>query len=308
MRSDSKSVLAPVVLFVYNRPDHTRSTLTRLAANYLARDTDVIIYSDGAKNSENISQVQAVRSACRDFEVGHFKSMKIIEADRNMGLAASIISGVTAVVSQYGRIIVLEDDLLTSPFFLQFMNDGLNKFADVEQVMHISGSAYPINSAGLDETYFLQVPLCWGWATWHRAWQHFSKDIKIIDRFRQEDIHHFCFDSSYPNYWDQLLLNKSGKINTWFIFWYSCVFFRKGLCLFPKHSLVENVGFDGTGVHCGNASGYTKEAHGGPIDLAIDTPLEYSELAYKRHISFFRSASPSRLTRWRHALTSWLNP
>ncbi|HEY9246745.1 MAG TPA: sugar transferase [Candidatus Methanoperedens sp.] len=276
--------LAPIALFVYNRPVHTLRTVEALQKNSLAKESDLIIYSDAPKAPRDTEAVRKVREYIRT--ITGFKSVSIVYRNRNWGLANSIIDGVTSVVNKHGRIIVLEDDLITSPHFLRFMNEALDMYEDEDQVMHISGSTYPIEHME-DETFFLRIPLCWGWGTWSRAWQHFRKSNDVMLRFDRKMRKHFSFNNSY-HYWQQLELNKSGAIDTWFVYWYATLFMRRGLALFPRGTLVKNIGFDGSGVHCGSVySGKDTE----PANLAVrigPIPLKESEEAVMRHERFFQ--------------------
>lgn len=294
MVSNPGRQLAPVVLFVYNRPQHTQRSISALLKNSLADQTDVIIYSDAAKTDEQDSQVEAVRHYIMN--VGGFRSIKIIERSHNFGLANSIIEGVTKACEDYGKVIVLEDDLETSPHFLSYMNDALDHYADTEEVMHISGCSYPIRPIESQDTYFLQVPLCWGWATWKRAWDSFERDMTIMDEFSAEIIRTFDFDDSYP-YWTQLELNRDGKIQTWFVFWYAKIFSMAGLCLFPARSLVRNVGFDSSGVNCDATDVYDVTLSSEPVSIRT-IPLGLNAEAYERHVAYFKRIQPSGLVRF----------
>lgn len=206
---------APIALFVYNRPMHVRRTLEALLQNPQAAESDLVIFSDAPKNPEAVDAVRRVREYIST--TTGFRSVKIVERDKNWGLAKSIIDGVSSVVKEHGRVIVLEDDLVTSPHFLGFMNEALEFYAHEDRVMHISGATYPIGRME-EETYFLRVPLCWGWATWSRAWRHFRKDVSIMAEFSPAMRKRFRFNDSY-HYWDQLDANAKGKIDTWFVFW-----------------------------------------------------------------------------------------
>ena len=209
---------APIVLFVYNRPLHTEKTLAALRGNELAGASDLFIYSDAPKNAAASEAVARVRELIRN--VAGFRSVSVIEQEQNRGLASSIISGVTHLCKDYGRAIVLEDDLVTSPYFLRYMNDALDLYENTNEVMHVSGGTYPVGTFGSSSTYFLHLPLCWGWGTWARAWSAFEKDVAVMARFDSGMIRKFNFDNTY-GYWDQLELNVRGKINTWFVFWYA---------------------------------------------------------------------------------------
>ena len=158
---------APIALFVYNRPEHTLKTIISLAQNEGASDSDLHIFSDAPKTSADEPLVSRVRALLK--QVSGFKNVVITEQIKNLGLAQSIITGVSSLCKEYGRVIALEDDLVTSPYFLKFMNDALDYYADMPEVMHISGFRYPVKEFEKAQTFFLHVPLCWGWATWDRA-------------------------------------------------------------------------------------------------------------------------------------------
>lgn len=281
--------LAPVALFVYNRPEHTLQTVEALARNPEAASTRLCVFSDAARTSEAETEVQAVRRYLRSIE--GFLHVEIVERESNHGLARSIIDGVTRLCEEYGRVIVLEDDLVTSPYFLRYMNDALDLYKDEEAVMHVSGCAYPVGPFECHEdTYFLRVPLCWGWGTWSRAWSAFEQDVSVMARFNPAMIKSLNFDQTY-NYWQQLESNRVGRINTWFIFWYAQLFLRKGLSLFPVCSLVRNIGHDGTGVHCGATDLYDNELSSWPIDVVVSRVEESCE-AFEAHKKYFRRLSP----------------
>lgn len=278
---------APIALFVYNRPAHTRQTVEALQKNDLAKDSDLIIFSDAPKSEAQTEAVNEVRQFIR--RTDGFKSVTIVERETNFGLARSIIDGVTRLCEEYGRVIVLEDDLVTSPHFLRFMNDALDMYAHEDRVMHISGSTYPIESME-DETFFLRIPLCWGWGTWDRAWRHFSKSNDVMLKFDQKMCRDFNFNNTY-HYWEQLELNKKGTINTWFVFWYAVLFLRSGLSLFPGKSLVRNIGMDGSGVHSGIDRNYDFELSNSLVNV-LPISFKESEEAVRRHESFFRGIMP----------------
>ena len=166
--------LAPIVLFVYNRPWHTKQTVEALQKNELSSESELFIYSDASKNKEAEEKVQEVREYIRTID--GFKKVTIIEREKNWGLANSIIDGVTKVVNEYGKIIVLEDDLVTSPYFLKFMNESLEFYKNEKKVWHISGWNYPIFKEQKCGTFLWKKMNCWGWSTWKDRWQYFEKN------------------------------------------------------------------------------------------------------------------------------------
>lgn len=277
---------APIVLFTYNRPLHTRQTIEALQNNKLAILSDLIIYSDAPKDSTQSDQVNKVREYLKN--VSGFKSIKIIEKKENCGLANSIINGVTDVVNQYGKVIVLEDDMITSPFFLNYMNDALEKYERIEKVFGITGFAYPINNKNLMDAYFMKDEGCWGWGTWKRAWSFFNKDTEmLISKFTPSMIREFNFDNT-TNFWKQVLLNRNGEINTWAIYWYATIFLNDALFLHPKETFIKNIGHDGSGVHGDN----TKEFNSPLLqDYNINFPdlIEISHQARNEHKKYYQS-------------------
>lgn len=247
-------IFAPIILFVYNRPDHTKQTIEALQKNELAKESELFIYSDEAKNEGVRERVDEVRKYID--AVDGFKKVTIIKREKNWGLADSIIDGVTKIVNDYGKIIVLEDDLVTSPYFLKFMNEALEYYKDEERVWHISGWNYPIYSDAIDDVFFWRLMNCWGWATWVDRWSYYEKNVdKVMSEFSKKDIKRFNLDG-VENFWGQMVLNKEQKINTWAIFWYATIFKNNGLCLNPIQTFVNNIGHDGSGVHCTNVKNY----------------------------------------------------
>jgi hypothetical protein len=242
-------MIAPIALFVYNRPWHTQQTVKALQKNGLAQESDLFIFSDAAKAPDAEPQVADVRNYIRT--VDGFKSVKIIEREKNWGLANSINDGVTEACKSYGRVIVLEDDIVTSPYFLTFMNAALDRYANEPKIWHISGWNYPIDPESLGGAFLWRAMNCWGWATWADRWQHFRKDpAYLVKTWDKDKIKRFNLDGAH-DFWEQVKLNYSGKINTWAIFWYATIFDSGGLCLNRAQSLVRNIGHDGTGENCG---------------------------------------------------------
>lgn len=258
--------LAPVLLFVYNRPAHTLKTLTALEKNQHANQTILYIYSDAAKDVRSIEAVDEVRKIIR--KPWSFKQITIVERDKNWGLAANVIDGVTKVVREHGQIIVVEDDLETSAFALDYFNKALDRYRDNAQVMQISGYGYPVQKLReLPETFFFRVANSWGWATWDRAWQHFNSNIdELVSDFSAEQIHQFSIEGK-ENFWKQVQELRSGKINSWAIRWYASVFKKNGLVLYPRNSMTQNIGNDGSGTHTAAESTYQ-------VTLA-DHPVHY---------------------------------
>ncbi len=241
--------LAPIALFVYNRPQHTERTIKYLQQNLLADESRLYIFSDGAKNAEDEEKVNEIRNYLKT--VDGFKAVKIIESEKNKGLANSIINGVTKLNNEYGHVIVFEDDLISSPHTLTYFNEALTKYKTEEKVMHIGAYMYPLTVDNLPETFFYRAASSWGWATWNRAWRHFEPNIEtLIQQFDKDKRHQFAIEGTM-NFWKQMKEFKNGKNNSWAIRWYASIFLRGGITLNPSQSLINNIGHDGTGVHSG---------------------------------------------------------
>jgi hypothetical protein len=269
---------APIALFVYNRPVHTERTLTFLKKNTLAAESRLFIFSDGPKSANDEEKVAEVRELIKNID--GFHSVEIILRKENLGLAENIISGVSRLVKDYGTVIVLEDDLVTSPYTLQYFNEALSKYKNTPEVMHIGAYMYPLGKQHLPETFFYRAATSWGWATWERAWDLFEPDIdKLMSQFDKKKKWDFSIEGTM-NFWKQMRQFKQGKNNSWAIRWYASIFLHGGLTLNPAHSLVNNIGHDGTGVHSGINEIYNVVIHPEPVSFFPSETNEHTD-AYR---------------------------
>jgi hypothetical protein len=249
--------LAPIALFVYNRPWHTRQTIEALQKNILASESDLIVFSDGPKDSKwDVEKVLELRRYLQN--ILGFKSFELVNREKNFGLGKSIIAGVSEIIEKYGSVIVLEDDIITSRYFLEYLNHGLNLYRDNEDVISIHSYIYPIKKK-LPETYFIKGADCQGWATWKRGWDLFESDgKKLLSELENKKMtKEFDFSGAYP-YTRMLKDQTNGKNNSWAIRWYASAFLKNKLTLYPKESLIYNIGFDGSGINCGNKDNFNK--------------------------------------------------
>ena len=237
---------APIALFTYNRADKTQRVVESLLQNVEAKDSELFIFSDGPKTEAKKTGVEENRKFIHTIK--GFKSITIVEREKNWGLANSLIAGITDVINRYGRVIVVEDDLILSPYFLKFMNDGLEKYKDDDRVTSISGFIPKVDEE-LPETFFLRFFHCWGWATWDRAWKLLNNDVKYLLRKLRFKTYDFGLDGSIGSY-GILYCQKIGLVDSWYIRLYASFYLNGKLTLFPGKTMVRNGGLDGSGTHC----------------------------------------------------------
>lgn len=246
-------MLAPIILFVYNREEHTRKTLEALKMNFLAKESILYIFSDGAKTEKDQEKVWSVRSLVKKYSSDFFET-HIVEADKNQGLAASVISGVSKVIEGYGKVIVVEDDIVTSPYFLTYMNEALNYYADNKKIWSISGYTMPMRSLRKykKDVFLSYRASSWGWGTWLDRWQIIDWEISDYNEFRINKERICKFERGGKDLPCMLEDQRQGKIDSWAIRW--CYWQSKCdmLTIYPRVSLVQNIGYDGSGTHGGN--------------------------------------------------------
>ncbi len=286
---------APIALFAYNRPAHLARTLEALRKNELAAQADLHIFSDGPKSDKDVPLVEAVRASLRD--VPGFKSVTVIPRAGNVGLANSIIQGVTEVCGRSGRVIVLEDDMVTSPWFLRYMNEGLATYESDPEVISIHGWVYPVPAA-LPETFFLRGADCWGWATWARGWKLFNPDgAALLAQLEQRELTQaFDFDGAY-GYTAMLRGQIAGSNNSWAIRWHASAFLADKLTLYPGRSLVQNIGLDASGTHCGSSEEFTTLLTSQPVAVRRQ-PLKEDSAASRLIAVHLRGGSPPARKTW----------
>jgi glycosyl transferase family 2 len=256
---------APVVLFTFNRPKHTATVLEALRANSEARDTRLVVFSDGPRNDKDLDAIAEVRQVISRAQ--GFRDVMIIKREENLGLAKSIIQGVSEVCASYGRVIVLEDDIIVSPCFLNYVNNALQLYEGDERVLSIGCYTFPV-SARLPETFFLKLPDSWGWAVWKRSWDLFEEDgSKLLAEIRERNLEYrFDLEGTYP--FTRMLVDQTlGKNHSWAIRWYARAFLSEKLTLYPGCSMTRNIGMDASGVHCGLSKDYEVEIASEPVSV-----------------------------------------
>jgi hypothetical protein len=272
---------APIVLFVYNRPEHTEKTLYALKNNTLAAESKLFIYSDGPKNPDNIELIENVKQVREVIKKEKWcGDVQIFKSDNNKGLANSIRFGVTDIISKYGEIIVLEDDLVTSPAFLTYMNKALCFYQNYKSVFSISGYCLPSKkfSVPIDYKYDVFAGLrnsSWGWATWSDRWNQVDWDLKAYNTIKKNEAIKHAFNRGGDDVFELLDMQQTGKLNIWSIQFTVAHFVNHGVSIIPTKSYVDNIGHDGSGENCYVRSGLQHNS------LNQDEEIKFLDILYQ---------------------------
>jgi hypothetical protein len=269
----------PVAVFAYNRPTHTERALQALAACYHREKFVFYFFSDAARDENSLKHVAEVRRILKKHAATF--SAEIVEQSANQGVATSIANGVSSLCSSYGRVVVLEDDLVVCPEFLHYMASALQRYEDSPRVMQIGAfTIAPPKRLDFD-AFFLPVTTTWGWATWARAWQEFSHTPKGWPETAKDHAWLSLFQiNGAVDYVSMLEDCLAGRNDSWGILWWYAVSRCRGQVLYPRNSLVWNHGFDGSGEHCGtsNPLGRQSAPAKGPIfgdSLSLPTETDH---------------------------------
>lgn len=257
--------LAPVIIFNYNRPDHSLQTWEALSRNQFAAETELYLYCDGPKanaSDEMCQRIAELHAQAKQYAIdapkaGKFKNVHVVCAEANKGLANSIIGGVSEVIEKHGRVIVLEDDLLTSPYFLKYMNMALDKYESYPAVFTISANRPPVNKMAIPTEYEYDVfvslrPFSTGWATWKDKWEKIDWSLDYLENFLRHPEQIKAFNRGGDDMTYMLCLQRDGKIDSWAIRYSFQHFYHHAVAILPCIPYVDNIGFDGSGIHSGN--------------------------------------------------------
>lgn len=250
-------MLAPVVLFVYNRLEHTKGVIDSLSKNQLAKETELFIFSDAAKNEKAREKVESVRAFIHQMDwQERFGHVTITEAEKNKGLAKSVIGGVTDIINRYGRVIVIEDDLVLSPYFLDYMNGALDFYEKEQDIWSISGYSFPMKSLKKypHDIFYSYRGCSWGWATWADRWNLMDWEVRSYDRFVKDEVWIKRFNRGGGDLANMLRLQMEGQIDSWAVRWCFEQSNRDMYTVYPKYSYLGNDGWDGSGTNCGTDS------------------------------------------------------
>lgn len=278
---------APIALFVYRRPAATRRVLQSLAGCAGFADAEVTVFSDGARGHDDAAEVAETREIVRSCGLAN---VRLVERSRNHGLAASIIGGVGELCESSGAVVVVEDDLVLAPGFLEFVNRALVRYEHEERVFQVNGYLYP--ASGLPpapDSVFLPFVGSWGWATWKRAWRRFDVEARAaLDVVgHPPTARRFDLDGAFP-FSRMLRRQMRGQIDSWAIRFYLSMFRAGGLALFPRRSLVANLGLGGQATHTRwFDDAFTTEPFEGrletwPVQVAVDEPALAAVQAFLR--------------------------
>ena len=280
--------LAPVILFVYNRPEHTKQTLEYLKKNKLAEESSLFIYSDGPKNEQEIFKVDSVRKIIHSIK--GFKNIQIKEQDHNLGLAKSVLSGVTEIFQSYDNAIVMEDDIISTPDFLFYMNELLDFYRENKKIFSVTGYTFPIKipSSYKHDLYFSPRASSWGWGTWKDRWEKVDWDINDYNDFIENKLLTEAFENGGSDLTKMLKNRKAGKIDSWAIIWTYAHFRDNSYCVYPVKSRIKNIGADLSGVHTNRTKQFDVDLN---LELEPVKPVEDPELdedIMKNFKNFFR--------------------
>lgn len=257
---------APIVVFVYKRAVHTEQCLQALSKSIGADLSDLIIFCDGPKTENDKADVSEVRTLVKEFAATSvFRSVKIIESEENNGLANSIISGVSMVLEQYGRVIVVEDDLIVSDDFLQYMNGALEYYKNNPEIGSISAYTYPIDYLKnySKDIYVIRKGECWGWATWKDRWDQVDWEVKDFNEYKKSRKQQKAFKALEYGLDNMLKCQMEGKIDSWAVRWCFHLFKNGLLTVYPSVSRAKNIGMDGSGTHCQQVKGKGADLYSG---------------------------------------------
>lgn len=262
-----------------------RLTIEALLKNRLSLESELFIYSDAPKTSEDARAVNEVRAFI--YGIMGFKSVTVVERSENWGLARNVIDGVTTLVERFGRVIVLEDDLVVAPHFLEFMNDALNTYKDEPRVGHIQACDFT-QDPSLPDTFLIKWTGSWGWATWRDSWKLFNPNGKSLleELERRKLTREFDFNGRY-GFTRMLRRQIEGKNNSWAIRWNASLFLADVLSLNVGRSLVRNLGFDGSGTNCGGGGLYDTTLCMERIEVKKISPIKENKEARAAFVRYY---------------------
>ena len=262
--------LAPIIFFVFNRPHHTQRALASLAKAALASESDLYIVCDGPRTEQDLPLIQQTRDVV-DRAQG-FKSVNVIKSEVNRGLANSVIGGVTGIITGSRRAIVVEDDLVVSPYFLKFLNEGLERYQDEARVFSVSAYHHPPSLVPIPNDYSYDAYAnprnsSWGWATWADRWDRVDWEVRNYRSFIDDPLKVAEFNRGGEDLTPMLRMQMTGDIDSWSIRFSYAHYQHRAVSMVATRSYVENIGLDGSGTHSSATDDYHND-----LSLAPEHP------------------------------------
>lgn len=298
--------LAPIIVFCYNRPWHVEQTLEALSRNELADQSTLYIYCDGPKvdaSAEQRQKITDVRHVVRKRQ--WCKEVHIVEAEQNKGLANSVIEGVTEILNQNDCVIVLEDDLVTSPYFLSYMNKSLDFYKTYESVFSIGGYNFPPSKMLIPTDYCYDNFAClrscsWGWGTWKNRWDKVDWEMKQFYSCKNNPNILRALNRLGEDFVPMLQMQIEGRVDSWSVRFGFAHFMHHAVAILPCKSYVQNIGIDGSGTHCGNDA----ELYQSDLSLSKRSPILLDVLYEDSRIinAFYSCYCPNKRPLWQKAI------
>ena len=304
---------APVIVFNYNRPEHSMRTWEALSRNQFASETELYLYCDGPKDGASEEMKCAIASLHEQAEKysaeakkeGKFKDIHVVCAERNKGLANSIIGGVTEVVNRHGKVIVLEDDLVSSPYLLKYMNEALEKYEKRKTVFTICANRPPMNKMRIPKDYEYDVfvsqrVMSTGWATWKDRWKQVDWSMMYLDELKRHPYQVDAINRCGRDLMWMLELQRDGKIDSWAVQYCYAHFANHAVAILPCVPYVDNIGFDGSGTH----SGSDESDYRNDVMRAPEYPRLLDVLYEDKRIinAFYATCGNGRLSLWQRLI------
>lgn len=288
------------VLFVYERPEHTRKVLTGLEQN----DIDhLYVFADGPRPDDDREAIQETRSVVHDID---FCETEIIEREENWGIIENTLDGIEYVFDRHDQLVMLEDDDVPTPDFMTFMQRCLDEYDDNPEVMQVSGYTPPIYYPPDYEydVYFSYRGSSWGWGTWKHAWKHYERDREMIEEWLASDPEGLCevLDKAGEDLFPRFKHMLAGEVNSWST-WWALAIAKHGVAVNPIESRIQTIGFDGTGEHCHPTDKFAVSLHSGrSTELRFPPTVEVHEQIHQDKINYITAGRVDRAklkTKWR---------
>lgn len=296
---------SPIVLFCFNRPHHLKKTIEALQLNTLASISPLYVYSDGPRHSKDEPKVAEVRQYLSTLT--GFQKIHITERTYNWGLANSVIAGVTEIIEKYGKVIVMEDDLVCTTDYLEFMNQALQKYQDAYSIFSVSGYLFPID---IPESYHLDFCILprassWGWGTWLNRWQKTDFNVPDFADFMQNETAKQGFMKGGEDLLVMLIKQRLGLIDSWAVRWCYTHFKHQANCLYPIHSKIQSTGIDGHGTNVRYTNRFKTTLSEKQLSMPPVEELKLDSHLLKSLQSFFKLTPQRRFINYFKVFRRW---